>query len=128
MRDLPATILELTGTTGAPLPGRSLSAFWRLYRDSVPPASPLLSQLSWPDGQIAHALRINDQQYIDWFERRERLYDLSTDPDELQNLLPSADSVQLLAPFRVLKDHLVGTVVRAPELNALRRRFSRLVP
>ena len=127
LRDLPATVLELTGATESPLPGRSLSAFWREASDSLPPASPLLSQLSWPNGWIAHAVRLNDHEYIDWFAE-ESLYELATDASELKNLLASPDSAQLVTPFRTLKQRLVGDYVRKPELNWLRQRLSRLVP
>jgi arylsulfatase A-like enzyme len=117
LRDLPATVLDLTGVSGTAIPGTSWA---RLWEPGAEPGlgSPLLSALSWPDGEIAYALRVGDYEYIDWFQTREELYDLGRDPAETRNLASPLDSA-ITAPYRALRDSIVGDIYRAPEMSRL---------
>jgi arylsulfatase A-like enzyme len=117
LRDLPATVLDLVGVSGTDIPGSSWASLWR---SGAAPAtgSPLLSALSWPNGDIAYALRVGDYEYIDWFQKKEELYDLGRDPRETRNLAIDSNP-RLTAPYRALRDSIVGDIYRPPEMNRL---------
>jgi arylsulfatase A-like enzyme len=115
LRDLPATLVRLAvGNVEHAIPGKSLSRFWDGEIRGAP-HSPVLAALTWPNGQIAYALRQDSLLYIDWFQEREELYDLARDPGETTNLAPRAEWQAALRHMRAAKDSLVGHVVRRPE-------------
>ena len=114
LRDLPATIMQLAvpDETSA-FPGMPLSRFWEEGADSSD-SSPLLAALTWPNGAIAYAIRSGSLLYIDWFEEREELYDLSQG-EETVDLAEHPRWEAELARMRGVKDSLVGHVRRGPE-------------
>jgi arylsulfatase A-like enzyme len=118
LRDLPATVLDLVGVPATEIPGVSWAPLW--HPDAAAPGtgSPLLSALSWPNGDIAYALRVGDYEYIDWFQKKEELYDLRRDPGETRNLVSETDTA-ITASYRALRDSIVGDIYRPPEMNRL---------
>ena len=114
LRDLPATILDLAGVPNDTFPGRSLARTWR--GDTSDTRSPLLAELTWPNGEIAYALRADDHVLIDWFGGKHEFYDLGTDPGETRNLLETEDSASV-GPWRARMDSLVGGVDRGLEVG-----------
>lgn len=114
LRDLPATIMQLAvpNETSA-FPGTPLSRFWEEGADSSD-SSPLLAALTWPNGAIAYAIRSGSLIYIDWFEEREELYDLSQG-GETADLAKDPTWEAELVRMRGIKDSLVGHVRRGPE-------------
>lgn len=123
LRDLPATVLDLTGAAkDTVFPGSSWSSRWRADRGGVP-QSPLLSELTWPDGEIFYALRLGDHEYIDWFRHQEELYDLRADPTESTNLADKADPA-ITAPYRAYRDSVVGNIHRRAEVGRLQGKLT----
>ena len=116
LRDLPATILDLAGLPDDTFPGRSLAALWRDGESAS--RSPLLAELTWPNGEIAYALRMEGHVLIDWFGGKHEFYDLRSDPAETRNLLETADSTTV-GPWRLRMDSLVGGVARGFEVGRL---------
>ncbi len=115
LRDLPVTIMYLaTGSKNSGFPGSPLSRFWD-GEVGHPPGSPILAALTWPNGQIAYAIRSGSHLYIDWFQEREELYDLAHDPEESVDLAKLPEGEDALRLHRALKDSLVGHVRRPPE-------------
>jgi arylsulfatase A-like enzyme len=118
LRDLPATVWELTGgPDDTPFPGTSWSSRWRPGETAATP-SPILSALSWPNGEIAYALRLADHSYIDWFQQKEELYDLRSDPTESTNLASQGDP-DITAAYRAYRDSVGGTTRRPMEVGKL---------
>jgi arylsulfatase A-like enzyme len=123
LRDLSATVLDLTGgsATGT-IPGSSWASYWDAG-GGTRSTSPLLSELTWPDGEIAYALRVDGHEYIDWFQQKEELYDLRTDPSETSNLA-SKDNRAITASYRALRDSVVGNIQRRREVGRLQARLT----
>jgi len=110
LRELPQTVLDLAGLgPDTTFPGRSLARHWR---EPVERAEPILSELTWPDGEIAYSLIEAGHHWIEWFGGRVELYDLRRDSLELSNLTPAgADS----ADWARRRLRLTGPVTRGPE-------------
>ena len=126
LRDLPATILELTGHLGElPFPGRSLA---RLWHDSPRRSAPLVtdlvgvfSELSTPNpinpshgrspairGPLV-SLAENDYVYIrNQRDGREQLFHALDDPGELVNLAKMESMEPRLKRFRELLAQISG--------------------
>jgi arylsulfatase A-like enzyme len=123
LRDLPATVLDLAGLpNSAGFPGSTLATRWQsIASDSA--RSPLLSALTWPDGEVAVALRVGNMEYIDWFQEGEQLYDLGDDPAELRNLA-SKDDTTVTWPYRAALDSLRANRPRAREMGKLQGRLT----
>jgi len=116
------TILDLAGVPNtAGIPGSTLAARWKTPADSH--GSPLLSALTWPDGEVAVALRRGTMEYIDWFQDPEQLYDLSVDPEELRNLVAKDDTL-LARPYRDSLKALGANRPRAREMGRLQGRLT----
>ena len=111
------TLLVLVGVPGTGMPGSSWAPLWKPGAPAGT-GSPLLSALTWPNGDIAYAIRVGDHQYIDWFQKKEELYDLGRDPLETRNLASESDSA-VTATYRALRDSIVGDIYRPPEMNQL---------
>jgi arylsulfatase A-like enzyme len=96
LRDLPATILDVAGFgLQGRLPGRSLAGLWR--GGTAAPLSPVLSEAHrtstrYPESYPARKGRmksivVDGMHYIlNLGDGRQELYDLTRDPDELQDL------------------------------------------
>jgi arylsulfatase A-like enzyme len=107
LRDIAATILDLSGNDEGLLPGESLRGAWDDGRDWSP--SPSRAEVSggvrMPDwlpvmkGDMA-SLFAGNFHYIRNGDGREELYDLSTDPDELTDLSASPDHRPVLEQMR----------------------------
>jgi arylsulfatase A-like enzyme len=111
LRDLPATVIDLLGSAGAPvLPGRSLVGFWgQAPNSSQTGASPLVSEVR--RARNAHpwyAVSRGDMQsiivgrhhYIRNGDGREELYDVVADPSEKRDLAHSPDSGPVIEACR----------------------------
>ena len=112
LRDLPRTLLDLAGFgDDTTFPGRSLARQWR----STPAPDTVLSELTWPDGQVAWSLVADGRHWIDWFGEAVHLYDLRTDSLELVNLADSPAASADTAAFGALRRARTGRVQRGPE-------------
>lgn len=117
LRDLPATIADLTGLSGrSPFPGGSLAASWNRGGE---PNRPVLSEVSHrpkttsknPNRPPAwrgpmSSIVDRDRVYIRNADGREEIYDLASDPDETRDLAKTDRAAALLAPFRATLDRL----------------------
>jgi arylsulfatase A-like enzyme len=93
LRDLPATVLELTGTP-ARLPGTSLSRYWKdPWR--VSDEDLVLSSQGWEV-----SLADDKYHYTRDEQGRERLYAYRTDIFEQHNLIATPEAAEVLPRFR----------------------------
>jgi arylsulfatase A-like enzyme len=108
LRDLPATILDLTGTDVA-MPGSSLAGLWRGDGSGPRKPSPVLSELQEAPNQPAwypiaggemQSIIVGNYHYIRRADGREELYDLARDVSELNDLVASGRSEALLKSLR----------------------------
>ncbi len=132
LRDVPATIADLVGSTGQPpFPGRSLARLWR-----TPPSSerttadvddPVLSELSAPSpSDPSHgrspakrgplvSLAEGDFVYIrNQGDGQEQLFDERDDPRELIDRAPSDSARAIMQRFRDVSRRLVGPPTKDP--------------
>lgn len=108
LRDLPSTILDLAGADPALLPGESLASLWE--KDREPRISWAVSELhrglaEQPWYPIAAGLEMQSLLngtifYICNPDATEELYDLSTDPDESDNLAGTPFGAEAIRAFR----------------------------
>lgn len=106
--DVPATIVEMTGTTERSLlPGQSLAPLWR--GDSSTQSSPILSELYWvrnqPEwypvsGGNMRSIVQGRFHYIAGPDAREELYDIAADPFERHDLRSDASLADTLSALR----------------------------
>jgi arylsulfatase A-like enzyme len=107
LRELPATIADLTGTdpAGVAFPGRSLARFWRagsearsdpVYCDTGGRADPRGTR------RVPCALVAEGFAYLRGGDGREELYDRRTDPAETVNLADQPALAERLARMRAL--------------------------
>ncbi len=94
LRDLPATILDLTGLPGDVFPGRSLATLWR--RPGTAPSTPVLAEVrratglpGWYPVSAGDLFSVIAGGYhlIVGGKGQEELYDLRADPREQHDLL-----------------------------------------
>jgi arylsulfatase A-like enzyme len=125
LRDLPATILDLAGVSGAPLPGRSLAAWWGPAPAGV--ASPVLAEVkaayNVPENYPTRfgpmkALFTDSLHYILRGDGEEELFAYRTDPGEAHDLARQ-DSASLVASRARLRQALAdarsnGRLVMTP--------------
>ncbi|MGH7554773.1 MAG: sulfatase [Longimicrobiales bacterium] len=112
LRDLPATLVDLSGTAPASFPGASLARTWR-GRDSG--SEPLFAEVrdgirpsSWlpiAKGELRSVIA-DGYHYIQNGDGSEELYHLANDPDELRDL----DALELMRP---VLERMRSLVVRA---------------
>jgi len=114
IRDLPATVMDITnGTGGAPFPGRSLARFWLSKPEG---ADTLLAQTRYARGRPEwDATSKGDLQgalsgslhFIRDSDGNAELFDWARDPDESVNIA-SADSAAR-STFATLLDRVMGS-------------------
>ena len=116
LRDLPATVVELLGLeSGSPFPGRSLAAHWRPAGSSLAAAemtTPAFSeQADWalleanppPNVRLSDfqmSLVAGSQHYSRDGLGTERLFDLTEDPFEMDNLMGRTEGKHKVGVFR----------------------------
>ena len=116
LRDLPATILDLSGlpreALEAPFPGTSLARFWRPGDEAS--TGSVLSSLEldatgverWRGSRKLESILVDGMHYIAYDGGPEELYDIRTDPAEALNLAVEGASESLRAALRAaLVDH-----------------------
>jgi arylsulfatase A-like enzyme len=107
LRDLPATIVRLTGLEDRiSFPGRSLSFAWGDTSGVSRPQSRVLSSFPGPVGVTAWAGSVYEGSlhYIRHHDGLEELFDYLRDPFEARNLLDSAASWPAVAELRAVSD------------------------
>jgi arylsulfatase A-like enzyme len=111
LRDVAATIMDLTGQEGSPLPGVSLRAFWD--RQAGPPVgSPILSyaarttNVDWYPTHRGPLRSIVEGRflYVCNAEGSEELYDLEADVAETTNLVSTVDGRAIADRLRATMD------------------------
>src|SRR5215213_9874573 len=91
--DIPPTLLDLAGVPWSDLDGRSLVPVFLAggkrpagWRDEV-----------FVEGLVWHMLRTPEWAYIEWDDGEKELYDMYTDPYQLQSLHADPDKADLIA-------------------------------
>ncbi|MGD8276775.1 MAG: sulfatase [Gemmatimonadota bacterium] len=114
LRDLAATILDLSDRDAAGLPGTSLAALWNGARSD---ASPALAEVNPAPNQVdrrftasspMRSLTRGDYLYIGWAEGRERLFDLAADPEEHVDLAGEPRMADLVEGLRAEAESFGG--------------------
>jgi arylsulfatase A-like enzyme len=138
LRDLPATVVDqLCRTAGSPFPGHSLSTLWRsIPGPSAAETSPAFSELAHPiafEPQDANALSrrgvqmslvASKRHYIRDGSGAERIYDLTIDPYEMNNLIGSVVGDNFVMDFRrMLKKLLTNNAGSIAVENAYLRAY-----
>jgi arylsulfatase A-like enzyme len=135
LRDVPATVVDqLELSAGAPFPGQSLAAYWRLAPgESTPTTSPALSEFVDPavlrpssrrpsrHRAMQMSLVARGQHYLRDGAGNEQLYELSVDPYEQGDLARTARGETPLAALEEFRRRLLRTlrgVTGAPPVEA----------
>jgi arylsulfatase A-like enzyme len=113
LRDIPQTVLALTGVTSTVVPGQSLTRFWTGEPRSAD--SLILSELSIRAGpEIGPVSMVsNGLHYIVTDKDSIELYHYINDPSEMSSLHESREHTAILADFRRLSDSLAELCSRA---------------
>jgi arylsulfatase A-like enzyme len=115
LRDIPATIADLSRIGATGMPGKSLAAFWR---SGSAISSPVFARVTRhrrtpPELPIFHGTMTSviegNLHYIRRGDGNEELFDLAVDPREGQNLARVSVHQQSLARLRELSRRLHGT-------------------
>jgi len=106
LRDIPQTVLALTGVTATVVPGQSLTRFWTGEPRSAD--SLILSELSIRAGPELGPVSMisNGLHYIVTDKDSIELYHYINDPSETSSLHESPEHTEILAGFRRLSDSL----------------------
>jgi arylsulfatase A-like enzyme len=117
LRDVAATVVELTGGTASTIGGTSLSRFWLGDDES---GSPVVSELSRPPGNLPEWYPVNKGhmrslvhrgfRYIRNGDRTEELYALEADPWERLNLAVDPRYADILREASTRLDEAGGVV------------------
>lgn len=130
LRNLAATILDLTGGQGPiALPGASWARFWR-HPDSSKAADPLVAAnltprprpFSWyrnARGELRSILH-DEYQYINNADRSEEIYRIGEDRMEERNLIENGAAVPSLAAIRALMQGIDSQYPRKPAPDSAR--------
>jgi arylsulfatase A-like enzyme len=98
LRDLAATVLDVAhASTATPLPGRSLSRFWRQDSVGASPPDTVLSELSGAD---VSAIVTGRYHFVRTRYGGGMLFDLNTDPEELRDLANSPPGNAIAASIK----------------------------
>jgi hypothetical protein len=110
LRDLPATVADVTGLGDSPFPGHSLMRF--LSPDSPQDREPSLSEVDAPVKSAPNqgrspvfrgplkAVALGNQVYIHHAAGKEELFDVESDPGQLHNLANQQQSQRSLDVLR----------------------------
>ena len=148
LRDLPATVVDLLGlSAGSPFPGRSLAMYWGLPASGRAAAlltTPAFSEMAdWTAFESRRSpvlgfagfemsLVVDAYHYTRNGLDGERLFDLTVDPFEMDNLIPRPDAAARVKRFRkLLLDFLIENPASAEVdkayLKSFRERLSAAV-
>ena len=132
LRDLSATVAELTGIPGAsPFPGKSLSRYWAVAPDSTMPSEEILLaevqrvRPQFPDWYPARkgkmkSVIFDGMHYIkNYGDGREELYNLRQDLEEEQDL--SESDPQLVTQFQRYLEQMMQDAGDHPQLTERER-------
>lgn len=119
LRDLPQTVLELTGirdTVG--FPGASLTRFWNGADTTM--KEPILGELATRRGRGPFSLILGDYHYLAWQgqDKPAELYSLRADPWERTKLTDTLHIAQALGEFQRWSEQLMGKEALAPRDSA----------
>ncbi len=148
LRDLPATVVDLLGlSAGSPFPGRSLASYWgvpasgRAGGEFTTPAFSEMADWTAFDPHrsrgigfagLEMSLVVDGHHYIRNGLDGERLFDLTVDPFELDNLIPRPGAAQKLQRLRkrlldFLTENPASAEVEKAYLKSFRERLSAVV-
>jgi arylsulfatase A-like enzyme len=113
IRDIPRTVLTLTGVAADSVPGRSLTRFWK--PEPAAPDSLILAEMSTSSGRNLgpHAVLSNGLFYIRRGKDSVELYQLLDDPSQSTNLYRDSTRSGDLARFRHVTDSLAALYRRS---------------
>ncbi|MEO8634264.1 MAG: sulfatase [Gemmatimonadales bacterium] len=112
LRDLPATVLELTGVPKQRLfPGQSWAARWR-SADAGAMAPPVAAEVRLR-GRTDRALILGDEHYLSFHEGGAAVYNIRTDPTQQHDLLAAGATAHPGAYYAARLDSLIP-VARTP--------------
>ncbi len=148
LRDLPATVVDLLGlSAGSPFPGRSLAAYWAspAARGADPEiTTPAFSEMTDRSafeeiaprglgfGGFEMSLVVDGHHYTRNGIDGERLFDLTVDRFELDNLIPRPGAAQTLQRLRkklldFLTENPASAEVEKAYLKSFRERLSAVI-
>jgi hypothetical protein len=104
LRDIAATILDLTGVPSDRLPGASLAPYWG--GATVEGAQPRISEVVRPDGKAMTSVEVAGRHLIRNPDGSEELFRLPEDLTESTNLLPADSGAPWLPSLRTILDSL----------------------
>jgi arylsulfatase A-like enzyme len=111
LADLPATIMDLTGTAGATFPGRSLRSGWNASAD---PGRVVISETWGPAPQRRFQAIVAEDFHAIWSADSVEWDSFSGDPAETRNLAGTPAGAARLATLRQALDSVVGGGAKSP--------------
>ncbi|MGO9597265.1 MAG: sulfatase [Isosphaeraceae bacterium] len=117
LRDLAATVADLSGLGDSPFPGRSLARYWTA--DALPRPEPSLSEVDAPVKSAPNqgrspvfrgpmkAVASGNQVYIKSGDGLEELFDVESDPVQARDLSGRPQSRPILDEFRTTLERLL---------------------
>jgi arylsulfatase A-like enzyme len=119
LRDLAATIVDVTGLGGSPFPGRSLAQYWAPGGSPPPEPEPSFSEVDGPVNCTAnqgrspvfrgplYAIAAGNEVYIRNAAGNEELFDINLDPMQARNLAALPESRASIDRFGAALSRLV---------------------
>ena len=105
LRDIPATLMDLSGVTSPAFPGRTLRTYWT---DSMAPMTPVISETWGPGPTRKFRALVADGFHAIWSADSAELYEFSADPAETRDLSHAPEGAGRIAGLRGVLDSLTG--------------------
>ncbi|MEO8200434.1 MAG: sulfatase-like hydrolase/transferase [Gemmatimonadota bacterium] len=107
LRDLPATLLDLSGSDGR-LPGESLRPWWTA--GARPITGPVISETAGPSPKRRFQATVSGGFHAIWSLDSVELYDFSRDSAEMTNLATTPSGIARLGQLRASLDSAIGSM------------------
>jgi arylsulfatase A-like enzyme len=105
LRDIPATLMDLSGVTSPAFPGRTLRTLWT---DSMAPMTPVISETWGPGPTRKFRAIVADGFHAIWSADSAELYEFFADPAETRDLSHTLEGAARIAGLRGMLDSLAG--------------------